>query len=477
MRTPSIALVALALGLVVSPHPARGQGAGIRIRRLMDSITNPVLVASAPGDSGRLFVGARSGQIYVFDLPAGTKHATPFLTVPNTGPINGLLNLAFDPRWRDNGYFYVGVQSTTTVQLLRGRISATDPNVAEPGLATIMSTFSAGGQHTGGLLGFGPDGYLYFSSGDQSGSPQDLSAWGGKLFRLDVDGPDDTPGNADDDEFPADATRNYCIPPDNPFVGVPNARPEVWALGLRNPYRCSFDPRTGDLWIGDVGGSFREEIDVLPRGSGGVNLGWPTFEGFQCNSSAAACAALASVPPLLDYPHGGTPPSLLAGLAVIGGVVYRGCAMPQYQGAYFFGDNYGGWIASARREGNRAASLTKHSADLGGPQGVSCIGVDADGEMYFCSYSGGGIYAIEPVVRHDCNGNGIPDSCEGLGVCWADFNGDCAVTIDDLLAFLAAYAAGSLNADYDDGAGTGLADGAVTVEDLLMYLSLYTEGC
>lgn len=478
MCTPSLAEISSVLSLLMATSGSLGQGTAIHTRRLADSVTNPVLVASAPGDLGRLFVGARTGQIYVFDLPTGTRHATPFLAVPNTGPVNGLLNIAFDPRWRQNGVFYVSLQGTTYVQLLRGRISALDPNVADPAsLTTIMSTFTASGQHTGGLLAFGSDGHLYFSSGDQSGSPQDLSSWGGKLFRIDPDGPDGIPGNDDDDQFPSDANRNYAIPPDNPFVSTPNARPEIWALGLRNPYRCSVDPLTGEIWIGDVGGSYREEVDILPPSAPGINFGWPTIEGTRCNASASACAALVSTPPLIEYPHLGTGTGLLTGAAIIGGVVYRGCAMPHFRGTYFFGDNFGGWIASVRREEGRPVALTKHSADLGTTQGVSCIGADALGEMYYCSYSTGGIYAIEPTAAHDCNHNGVPDACEGLGVCWGDFNGDCATDAVDLIEFLAAYSAGSLGADYDDGSGRGLADGAVTIDDLLRYLDLYGAGC
>lgn len=474
---PAAHCASLAVSLLASL--ALGQGTNFRLRQIATAPDQLTVLASAPGDPARLFMGQITGVIRIINLPSGTVNATPFVTLPGGSAVNGLLNMAFDPRWAQYGYFYASKQdSTGAVTVYRGRISDTDPNTADPNsIVKVFTHYSAGGQHTGGMLAFGDDGYLYLTSGDQSGSPQDLSQWGGKIFRIDVDGLDNIPGNADDDAFPADANNNYSIPPGNPYVGVANALPEIWAIGLRNPYRATKDPATGIFWIADVGSAAVEEVDLMPPGVAGMNFGWPILEGSRCNSTAANCAAMVSTPPIMEYPHTGL--GLFTGFAIIGGVVYHGRSMPWLEGTYFFADNARPWIATMRDKNGQRLALTNRQAQMNpaGQTSFSCFATDANGEVYVCTYNGGKVYVIEPTVLRDCNHNGLDDGFEGLPVCLADFDGNCGVEVNDLVAYLIAYERGDLSADYDDGSGEGLLDGAVTVDDLLMYLARFEAGC
>jgi glucose/arabinose dehydrogenase len=475
------------LVLIAVAGPVHAQGTGLRIRRIaIDTGTggplNLTVVASAPGDPGRLFVGRINGVIRVLNLSSGTFNETPFVALPDGWNGNGLLNVVFDPRWQQNGFFYASKQDTGGwIAVYRGRISASNPNVADPAsIQMVFRRFVVTGQHTGGLLAFGNDGFLYLTSGDQAngGGPaaaQSLATWAGKVFRIDVDGPDNIPGNADDDGFPADNNNLYTIPAHNPYVGVANALPEIWARGLRNPYRASVDTHTGDFWIGDVGQTQREEVSIMPAGQPGMNFGWPVWEGSLCMSTAAGCSALGATPPLLDYPRpGGAFP--VYGATVIGGSVYRGCAMPWLDGTYFFSDFFGGWIATMRVTSGQRVALTNRQAQISMGT-ISCFTQGGHGGLYFCNYNRREVFAIEPLAARDCNQNGTPDGCEGLPMCVGDFNGDCGVEIGDLLGFLAAFESGHINADYDDGSGEGLVDGAVTIDDLLTFLVRFEAGC
>jgi glucose/arabinose dehydrogenase len=232
--------------------------------------------------------------------------------------------------------------------------------------------------HNGGGLAFGRDGKLYIglgdggSGGDPLGNGQSLLTYLGKMLRIDVD-----------------AGMPYGVPADNPFVSRSAALPEIWALGLRNPWRFAFDRQTGELYIGDVGQSAREEIDVAPAGRGGDNYGWSIMEGFACFRPASGCPTAGLTLPVLDYGHG-------EGCSVTGGVVYRGCRMPGYQGTYFYGDYCSAFIRSFRFVGGQVTDQRDWTAALGrGIDNISSFGVDADGEMYIVDHQGE-VYRVVP---------------------------------------------------------------------------------
>lgn len=469
-RTSLSCLAALACAV----SPAWAQGLRLGARRVATGIAQPVLAVSAPGDTARLFVVEQRGRIRILRLPSHTLEPTPFASLPAAGT-NGMLGMTFHPDFQQNGMFYATHGTATGAVLVSGRVSSASPDLADDTSITTLLTLPVTGQHTGGGLFFGHDGYLYIPTGDghNSARSQPLGELAGKVLRIDVDGADNIPGNADDDAFPEDASRNYSIPADNPFVGVADARPEIWARGLRNPYRTSIDPATGDIWIGDVGNFLREEIDVLPAGVGGLNLGWPIFEGTAC-SSGVLCGTITHHAPLMDYPRSGS----FSGTTVIGGVVYRGCSMPWLRGAYLFMDFSRSWIAGVRQE---SGAVVAFGDNLLGPTLPSsplissvCLGTDARGEVYVVRYTQGEVWKLE-----QAGGLGSVDWCEGDGRCPADFNADAGVDVDDLLGFLDAFVRGALEADCDDDgdAETLRSDWAVTLEDLTAYLGRYALGC
>lgn len=481
----------------------------LKTTRVASGLTQPLCLAHAPGDATRLFVCERTGRVRVVNLTTNTVLATPFLNlstlVSTTWLEYGLLSIVFHPDYARNGYFYVNYNPTGLTNadtlVVRYRVSAADPNVADPASATPILRFSfTRREHRAGWMGFGPDGYLYITTGDGGENDPDNAAqtvaatsalsWRGKVLRIDVNGPDGVPGTADDDAFPADANRNYVIPADNPFVvnpGTPERRPELWAYGLRNPWRASFDRLTGDLWIGDVGQSAQEEVDFQRAGVGGLNYGWRCREGTSCTGlTGCTCTDPALAGPV--YTYGRT-----VGVSVTGGYVYRGCAIPQVQGVYFFAEYQVNKLFSFRfnRDTRVVSDLRDRTTELqpGGGlnlQSVAAMAEDEYGELYFADINGGEVFKLVTVTPpRDCNGNGVADTCDQVGPhCAADIDDgtgtghpDGGVTIDDLLHYLRLYADGLVCADFDNGSQTGTPDGGVTVDDLLYYLRLYEGGC
>jgi glucose/arabinose dehydrogenase len=376
--------------------------------RVCSGLSQPLALAHAPGDASRLFVVERTGRIKVVNLADGTVNATPFLDVSSriaTAWLEyGLLGLAFHPDYAHNGVFYVNytppngaIADTAVVQY---RVSA-NPNVADPASATPVLRFGYGTrrEHRAGWMGFGPDGYLYITTGDggendPDNAAQNLTMLRGKVLRLDVNGPDGVPATGDEDGFPADANRNYRIPADNPFAGDPVNAQEIWAYGLRNPWRASFDRQTGDLWIGDVGQNTREEIDFQPAGAhGGRNYGWRCTEGTFCTGlSGCTCNGPTLTRPVFEYPHG-------TGLCVTGGYVYRGCAIPDFRGTYLYADYQVSKVFSFRYNGSTISEARERTAELapGGGltlQSIAALGEDDDGELYFCDYNGGEVFKL-----------------------------------------------------------------------------------
>ena len=381
--------------------------------RVAAGLVRPLFVAAPPGDHGRLFIveQGQNGQprIKILDLATHTVLPTPFLALSGIpfGDERGLLGLAFHPDFATNGTFYVYLSDSLTTNALRSYRVSADPNVADPAtrvdLLVIPDPYA---DHNGGWIGFGPDGYLYVASGDGGSAndpqnrAQDPASLLGKILRLDVDG----------DDFPGDPTRNYAIPPANPFAGGGGA-PEVLHLGLRNPWRAAFDRATGELYMGDVGQGDVEEIDVAPAGSSGMNFGWRCMEGNQCTGlSGCACHAPSLTPPIATYPHA-------TGCAVVGGAVYRGADLCGLAGTYFYADYCVSRIYSFRWAGGALTDFHDRTAELD-PAGAlsilspSSFGEDAAGELYVCDISGGEVFRIVPGAITDCNANGLDDECD-----------------------------------------------------------------
>ena len=350
--------------------------------------SSPVFATSAPGDPNRLYVVEKDvGRIVLLDLSTGGR--STFLSIPtnqlSTGGEQGLLSVAFHPDYQGNGRFYVNlVNANGDVEVRSYTRSAANPDIANSTGTTVITVPHPGQtNHNGGTVAFGPDGYLYVSIGDGGGAgdpgenAQNINSLLGKILRLDVNG----------DAFPGDAARNYAIPSNNPFVGLPGAD-EVWAYGLRNPWRISFDTATGDLYIGDVGQSAREEIDFQPAGAGGRNYGWDTREGtlfFEGPNSSAF------VDPIFEYPR-------TLGQSVTGGYVYHGPA-PGLQGSYVFADYLSNRVWSLRIENGQAIDVIERTGQIvtgGAPLSqIASFGVDGNGGLYAISLAGA-IYRLTP---------------------------------------------------------------------------------
>jgi glucose/arabinose dehydrogenase len=350
----------------------------------------PLYVTSPPGDTQRLFIVEQvTAQIKI--LQNGVVLATPFLDlnslVINNGGEQGLLGLAFHPNYAANGYFYVNYTANSGNSVTaRYQVSA-NPNIANPASALILLNIpDPYSNHNGGCLAFGPDGYLYLGLGDggsgfdpQNRAQNGLTMWG-KMLRLDVNS-----GNP------------YGIPPTNPFVGNPNMLPEIWSIGLRNPWRWSFDRTNGNLYIGDVGQSAWEEVDYQPAGVGGRNWGWRLWEGNHATGLSGLSTIVPTVTfPIHEYDHGG------GRCSVTGGYVYRGPTIGDLQGTYFFADYCSDQIWSFRYNGSSLSEFQERTTELT-PLGftlgaISSFGEDAVGEIYLCDLSGGEVFKVIPAL-------------------------------------------------------------------------------
>ncbi|QHT68443.1 T9SS type A sorting domain-containing protein [Rhodocytophaga rosea] len=341
----------------------------------------PVELTGAGDGSNRLFVVSQTGVIYVMPNSASAT-STVFLNMTNrvlTGGERGLLGLAFHPAYRQNGYFYVSYNRTPNSArvISRFKVSPTNPNVADPASELIVLTYPQPySNHNGGKIAFGKDGYLYISTGDggSSGDPnnyaQNLTVLLGKMLRIDINRT--SPG------------LNYAIPADNPLIAVPGVRKEIYAYGLRNPWKFSVDPVTGLIVLGDVGQGQREEINVIIKGG---NYGWRLKEGSLCYNPApnTDCSSYTNlIPPVYEYDR-------TQGSSVTGGYVYRG-KIPYLYGKYIYGDFGSGniWVGSA----NFADSTISNNLLQKFPGQISSFGEDDQRELYVCNYSNGKIYKI-----------------------------------------------------------------------------------
>jgi glucose/arabinose dehydrogenase len=346
----------------------------LRLRQVAAGFEQPLFVTHAGDGSERLFVVEQTGAIRVVADQQVLSQA--FLDISeriSIGSEQGLLGLAFHPSFEDNGRLFVNYTDTAgDTVVAEYRAQGDQAEVAsERVLLTIDQPFA---NHNGGALAFGPDGYLYIATGDggSAGDPEDngqsLDTLLGKLLRIDVDS--------------SDGGLSYAIPKDNPFVGQDGARGEIWAYGLRNPWRFSFDPVTDELWIGDVGQSALEEIDHLRTGSG-ANLGWNVTEGDACFEPASGCDRTGIEMPVAQYSHE-------LGCSVTGGYVYRGRAQPDLKGVYLFSDYCSGTIWGLDAAKPRAGVETL----LETGRAVSSFGVDESGELYLTDLSSGGLFLI-----------------------------------------------------------------------------------
>jgi glucose/arabinose dehydrogenase len=339
----------------------------------------PLCVTHAGDASGRMFVVEQDGRIWVLPTDDGGARAQVFLDlrtrVRRDHNEEGLLALAFHPRYETNGFLYVYYSASDPLRnvLARYRADVADSNRADPSShMVVLEIGKPYGNHNGATLAFGPDGALYVSigdggsGGDPHGNGQSLATLLGKILRLDVDA----------------ASGAYSIPPDNPFVGVPEARGEIWAYGLRNVWRMSFDRATGTLWAGDVGQNRWEEIDVVARGG---NYGWNLREGRHAYRVARAGEEL--IDPVWEYSHDD-------GASVTGGYVYRGTRWPDLLGWYVFGDYISGTIWAIRQVGTEV----EHRVLLRQTKNVASFGEDEAGELYLAAFDGH-VYRIESTVE------------------------------------------------------------------------------
>jgi glucose/arabinose dehydrogenase len=358
----------------VDPGAGTGLPSGLRLSEVASGLERPVFLTAPPGDP-RLFVVEQPGRVRVIE--DGRLLATPFLDIASrvsSGGERGLLGLAFHPDFASNGLFFVNFTDPRgDTRIERFRVGA-DRNRADPASAKlILGIAQPFANHNGGMLAFGPDRKLYVgmgdggSGGDPHGHGQNPGTLLGAMLRLDVDAGDP-----------------YAVPADNPFVGRAGARPEVWATGLRNPWRFAFDREAGMLYVADVGQNQWEEVSAVDAARGGLNFGWSIMEGAHC-FRADSCDRAGLTLPVLEYPRS-------EGCSVTGGYAYRGAAMPGLRGHFFYSDYCRGWIRSFRLAGGEA--VDRREWEVGAVGSVSSFGEDSRGELYVLAH-GGAVYRLE----------------------------------------------------------------------------------
>lgn len=349
----------------------------VTIELFKDGFNSPVNLQHAGDD--RLFVVEQNGIIKILN-PDGTVNTTPFLDISSQVSCcgeRGLLGLAFHPDYQNNGYFYVNYTNNSgDTQVSRFSVSSSNADIAdENSELPIIDYNQPNSNHNGGCLAFGPDGYLYISSGDGGGSgdtsnnAQNLNLLLGKMLRIDIDN--------------TDGTANYAIPADNPFLGNPDARDEIWAYGLRNPWKFSFDSLNGDIWIGDVGQNEVEEIDRASATDAGLNYGWRCYEGSEPFNTNNCPPQSELTFPIAEYSSA----TGSGNCSITGGYVYRGSVYADIQGVYIFADYCNGTISTLDQSGTIVEQLDVSD------NWVS-FGEDVNGELYAVAL-GGDIYKIE----------------------------------------------------------------------------------
>lgn len=345
------------------------------------SFSRPITIQDPGDDSGRLFVVEQQGLIRVFDNSQSASEAPTFLDirdqVDDSGNEEGLLGLAFHPNYKNNGYFYVNYTASNPSRTIISRFQVSLQNTDQADLSSEVEMLSFAqpyANHNGGNLAFGPDGYLYIAVGDggSGGDPQEnaqnRATLLGSILRIDIDN--------------AENGANYGIPAENPYAGNSQGyREEIYAYGLRNPWRFSFDAENGQLWAGDVGQNSYEEIDIIEAGN---NYGWDVMEGNHCYEPSSGCDQTGLVLPIWEYGRD-------LGVSVTGGYVYRGATVGSLTGLYVYGDFGTGRIwAIDNSDPDNPQNTQLINSDLS----ISSFGVDAEDELYICSFDGS-IYTLK----------------------------------------------------------------------------------
>ncbi len=383
MTWPRIIIITVFIGSSLAQTLQLAAQPTIQYRPVINALNSPVDIVHANDQSNRLFIVEKGGTIKVYDQCFG--YTGDFLQVAGVSTLGerGLLSLAFHPNYKTNGKFFIYYTNAQgNIEVSSYNVS-TDPNKADPNSKKIIITIPHPGasNHNGGKLNFGPDGYLYFATGDGGGggdqpnNSQNTNLLLGKMIRIDIDN--------------TDPPLQYRIPSDNPFTNDAAVADEIWAIGLRNPWRWSFDRLTGDLWIGDVGQNAREEINFLKTGQHrGVNYGWRCYEGL-ITYNANGCQAMSQyITPIFDYRHNNTD----GGFCVTGGYVYRGKEFPALNGYYIFTDYVSGNHWTISNPGNNRL-VEKLTGNL--PGNITAYGEGEDGSLYACSLTPGTVYKIE----------------------------------------------------------------------------------
>jgi len=359
----------------------------ITLEPFLDLAASITYLTHAGDGSGRLFVVEKTGRVRIID-EEGVLLETPFLDISEVVDASsweqGLLSIVFPPDFSDSGEFYVNYTARASeggTVIARYRVSEADPNRADPASAQVILAFDQPApNHNGGQIQFGPDGYLYIGTGDGGAAAdpwdnaENMNVFLGKMLRLDVRG-----------------QTTYAIPPDNPWAGQPGSE-TVWAYGLRNPWRFSFDRLTGDLYIADVGQDSWEEVNYIAAGAaGGMHFGWDTMEGRHCFEPSQGCETAGKTVPVAEYGHD-------QGCSITGGYVYRGQRFPTLDGVYLYGDYCTGLIWGMRQNGDEyiADGEWQSLLLLDSDANIASFGEDEQGELYVLDL-GGQIYRLAAV--------------------------------------------------------------------------------
>jgi glucose/arabinose dehydrogenase len=500
---------------VVSCNIANAQ-TNLQLERISNGFSRPVFATEAPGEPGRLYViEQHTGRVRILNTNTGAIAGTPFLTVTgiSTGNEQGLLGLAFHPSYETNGYFFVHYTASNRATRIR-RYTAINGVVDTSSVVDVISASQPQSNHNGGWIGFGPDGFLYIALGD-GGASNDIGSGHtsgignsrditnnllGKILRLDIDG----------DDFPTDSERNYGIPTSNPFVGV-TGDDEIFSFALRNPYRCSFDSATGDLYIADVGQNAREEINVVPAGgNGGEDFGWRLREGTIATPSGGVGGTkpVGAIDPVHEYTHGG---GLNQGRSVTGGYVYRG-DIDALVGQYFFADFVSNriwsfaWDSSQTPDQFNGTNLNSFfewtnqlTTDVGTVNAISSFAENSAGELFVIGLDGEIFRITGATVAASTTGDYLRDgevNLTDVDLLWKNIGSDStganatfdldqngSVDFPDLAQLLAQFvqtsdgSIGTLPGDLNlDGRVDVLADAFALVANLGQTVDSYADG-